>query len=62
MTKKKQGGRPPVTDEDKRDVVLRLLVTEDEAESVRLKAQQESLSASSWMRSVILAAAREARR
>jgi hypothetical protein len=51
-------GRPPVADADRRDTLVRVLVTEAEHEELRLAADAAGLGVSTWMRSVALERAR----
>jgi hypothetical protein len=47
-------GRPPVEDADRRDTLIRVLVTESEHEELRIAADATGLGVSTWLRSVAL--------
>jgi hypothetical protein len=56
---KDKGGRPPVSDAERRDTLLRVLVNEGEWDELHLAAGHASLPVSSWVRVVALERARE---
>lgn len=51
-------GRPPKSREDRRDVLVRALATEEEARELKVAADAAGLSLSAWLLSVALKAAR----
>jgi hypothetical protein len=51
-------GRPPVADADRRDTLIRVLVTESEHEELQTVANAAGLGVSTWLRSVALERAR----
>jgi len=56
--KKNRGGRPPVADEDKRNTLVRVLVTATELEELKMAAAYASTTMSTWVRGVALERAR----
>jgi len=61
MAKSKQKariGRPPVAAEDRRDVLVRVLVTAAEQEELQQAAGQAGASVSTWVRMAALEKAR----
>jgi hypothetical protein len=57
-TKKARIGRPPVAAEDKRAVLVRVLMTEGEQEEVKDAAEAAGASVSTWVRMAALEKAR----
>jgi hypothetical protein len=55
---KNPGGRPPLSDEARRDNLLRLLCTDDELAKLQDAAKYVSTPVSTWVRSVALEKAR----
>lgn len=53
---KKPTGRPSLPDADKRDEMLRVLVTAREKEAIEVVAKRRGLSASAWLRTLALEA------
>ena len=56
--KKDKGGRPPVSDAERRDTLVRVLVNETEWEELQHAAGHASLPVSTWVRFVALERAR----
>jgi hypothetical protein len=56
--KKGKGGRPTVTDAERRDILVRVLVNEGEQEELQRAAAHASLPISTWLRFVGLERAR----
>ena len=52
-------GRPPKAAEDLRNVLLRIMVTREEAGEIRAAAERSGVSLSTWVRLAALAAARQ---
>jgi len=57
--KKTQRGRPPKQDEDRRDIILRVRATADEAETLKGGAARAGADLSGWMRQLALREARK---
>lgn len=55
---KNPGGRPPLNDEDKRDELVRVLVTSGELEELKAAAKYAAQPMSAWVRGVALERAR----
>lgn len=58
-TKSPPRGRPPIAAEDRRETLVKVLVTESENEELRQAASEAGLTVSTWVR---LAALEKARR
>ena len=56
--KKGKGGRPPVSDAERRDILIRVLVNETEQAELQHAAAVASMPISTWVRSVALERAR----
>ncbi len=56
--KKNRGGRPPVAAEDRRDTLVRVLVTAAELEELKRAAAYASTTMSTWVRGVAIERAR----
>lgn len=55
-------GRPPVAAEDRRDSLVRVLVTQGEAAELQAAAEAVGASLSTWVRMAALEKARQARK
>jgi hypothetical protein len=55
---KNRGGRPPVSDEDRRDTLVRVLTTASEYEELQGAAAYVGMSVSTWIRFIALERAR----
>lgn len=55
----KRTGRPSVPAKDRRETLIKSLVTTEEHEELQKAAERESLSLSAWIRVVALRIARE---
>jgi hypothetical protein len=49
-----KGGRPPVPDAERRDIMIRVLVNEGEQGELQRAAASESLPVSTWLRHIAL--------
>lgn len=56
--KKNRGGRPPVSAEDRRDTLVRVLTTAAELEELKEAAAYVGMTMSTWVRFVVLERAR----
>jgi hypothetical protein len=59
MSENKPMGRPPVPDELKRDILLRVMVTEAERLRMQRAAEKSGASLSSWLRQLALKASEQ---
>jgi uncharacterized protein (DUF1778 family) len=59
--KKKLIGRPPVTDAERRNTLVRVLVTKDEHAELQRAAEAGSASVSAWVRAAALEKARRSK-
>jgi hypothetical protein len=56
--KRQKGGRPPVSDADRREILVRVLVNAAEQEELQGAAASASMPVSTWVRWVALERAR----